>query len=134
MQFDLVSPERKLASMDITEVALPGAEGDFTAMPDHSPVLTTLRPGILTAKGDKGSDSYVVSGGFVEVNPDSVTVLAEWAVHIDDARTEDVEKLVADAEAAAQGREGGELDAAHLRLHHTKSLLQAITGGPGVAA
>ena len=134
MQFDLVSPERKLASATITQVDLPGAEGDFTAMPDHAPVLTTLRPGVLTMHSDKGTDSYVVSGGFVEVNPETVSVLAEWAVHIDDANSDHIEKLVADAEAATQGREGAELDAAELRVHHTKALLDAITRGPGVAA
>lgn len=134
MQFDLVSPERKLASMEVSAVDLPGAEGDFTAMADHAPVLTTLRPGILTAVGEKGTDKYVVSGGFVEVNGDGVSVLAEWSVHIDDAKVEDLEKLVAEAEAAREGRVGAELDAADLRVHHTRWLLDAITKGPGVAA
>ena len=134
MQFDLVSPERKLASMDVTEVDLPGAEGDFTAMPDHAPVLTTLRPGILTAKSSAGSESYVVSGGFVEVNGEAVSVLAEWAVHLDDANSDHIQKLVDDAEAATEGRTGAELDAAQLRVHHTRWLLDAINRGPGVAA
>lgn len=133
MQFDLVSPERKLASMEVTSVDLPGAEGDFTVMADHAPVLTTLRPGILTAVGDK-TERYVVSGGFVEVNGESVSVLAEWSVHIDDAKSEDIEKLVAEAEAAREGRVGAELDAAELRLHHAHWLLDAINKGPGVAA
>lgn len=134
MQFDLVSPERKLASMDVTEVDLPGAEGDFTAMPDHAPVLTTLRPGILTAKSSAGSESYVVSGGFVEVNGEAVSVLAEWAVHLDDANSDHIQQLVDEAEAATEGRTGAELDAAQLRVHHSRTLLDAITRGPGVAA
>ena len=103
MQFDLVSPERKLASLEVTEVHLPGAEGDFTAMADHAPVLTTLRPGVLTTKAANGSDSYVVSGGFVEVNGDGVSVLAEWSVHIDDATSDHIDQLTADAEAATEG-------------------------------
>lgn len=134
MQFDLVSPERKLASADVAEVDLPGAEGDFTAMPEHAPVLTTLRPGILTAKTSGGSDSYVVSGGFVEVTGDAVSVLAEWAVHIDDANSDHIQQLVDEAEAATEGRTGAELDAAQLRVHHARSLLEVITRGPGVAA
>jgi F-type H+-transporting ATPase subunit epsilon len=46
MNFDLVSPERSIASFLATEVQLPGSEGDMTAMPNHAPILTTLRPGI----------------------------------------------------------------------------------------
>ena len=48
MQFDLVTPERKLASGPVREVRIPGADGDMTAMPDHAPTITTLRPGVLT--------------------------------------------------------------------------------------
>ena len=48
MQFDLVTPERKLASVAAREVRIPGADGDLTAMPDHAPLITTLRPGIVT--------------------------------------------------------------------------------------
>jgi F-type H+-transporting ATPase subunit epsilon len=76
MQFDLVSPERRLASLQATEVILPGMEGDLTAMPGHEPVITTLRPGILTVKGPDGETTYVVSGGFAEVTGEACTVLA----------------------------------------------------------
>lgn len=130
MQFDLVSPERKLASADVAEVHLPGSEGDFTAMPEHAPVLTTLRPGVVTARTAAGADSFVVSGGFVEVNASSVTVLAEWAMHVDDAKPEHLERLVEEAERAAEGLAGPELDAAKLRVHHTKAMLEAMLRGP----
>ena len=80
MQFDLVSPERSLASLQVTEVQVPGAEGDFTAMPDHTAVITTLRPGILRAVHAGGTEEYVVSGGFAELNGQSLSVLAERAV------------------------------------------------------
>ena len=55
MQFDLVSPERKLASFEASEVLIPGAEGDMTAMPDHMPVITTLRPGIVGRATEAGA-------------------------------------------------------------------------------
>ncbi|MEY8838816.1 F0F1 ATP synthase subunit epsilon, partial [Cribrihabitans sp. XS_ASV171] len=64
MQFDLVSPERRLASLQVSSVQIPGADGDMTAMPDHSPTITTLRPGILKVEGPEGTQEYVVSGGF----------------------------------------------------------------------
>lgn len=80
MQFDLVSPERKLASAQAREVRIPGAEGDLTAMPGHSALITTLRPGILTVVGPEGTAEYAVTGGFAEISAEGVSVLAERGV------------------------------------------------------
>lgn len=77
MQFDLVSPERRLASMQASAVEIPGAAGDLTAMPGHEPTITTLRPGILKVTGPEGTQEFVVSGGFAEVTAEGCTVLAE---------------------------------------------------------
>lgn len=79
MQFDLVSPERRLASGQATAVRIPGAEGDLTAMPKHAPLITTLRPGILTVEGPDGTQQFAVTGGFAEISPEATTVLAERA-------------------------------------------------------
>lgn len=80
MQFDLVSPERKLASVQAREVRIPGADGDLTAMPGHAPLITTLRPGILTVVSAEGTADYAVTGGFAEISPEGVSVLAERGV------------------------------------------------------
>ncbi|MFQ1701462.1 F0F1 ATP synthase subunit epsilon [Loktanella agnita] len=80
LQFDLVSPERRLASVEASEVRIPGADGDMTAMADHAPTITTLRPGVLTVVHKGGSDDYIVSGGFAEITADGVSVLAEQAL------------------------------------------------------
>ena len=93
MQFDLVSPERKLASFEVSEVLIPGAEGDMTAMPDHMPVITTLRPGIVRAKGADGEQEFVVSGGFAEITSTTLSVLAEQAVAKADATSEFMDGL-----------------------------------------
>lgn len=78
MQFDLVSPERSLVSVPVREVRLPGTDGDLTAMPGHAPTIVTLRPGLVTAIGADGSQTeFAVTGGFVEIGPDSVSLLAE---------------------------------------------------------
>ncbi len=79
-QFDLVSPERRLASLEATSVLIPGAEGDMTAMKDHAPVITTLRPGVLKVEGPEGTTDYVVTGGFAEISSRGISVLAERAV------------------------------------------------------
>ena len=77
MQFDLVSPERMLVSTQASEVQIPGAEGDLTAMAGHSPVITTLRPGILKVMAGGQATEYAVTGGFAEISADGVTVMAE---------------------------------------------------------
>ena len=80
LQFDLVSPERRLASVEASEVRIPGADGDLTAMEGHAPVITTLRPGVLVVKHSGSEDEYIVSGGFAEITAEGVSVLAENAL------------------------------------------------------
>ena len=99
-KFDLVSPERRLAQMDATEVQIPGADGDMTAMADHAPTITTLRPGILSVTHAGGTEDYVVSGGFAEISANGVSVLAEQAFPKSEATKAQMDKLVADATAA----------------------------------
>ncbi|MFV0385362.1 F0F1 ATP synthase subunit epsilon [Paracoccus sp. (in: a-proteobacteria)] len=78
MQFDLVSPERSLVSVPAREVRLPGSDGDMSAMPGHAPTITTLRPGLVTVVREDGSAAeFAVTGGFAEINGNSVSLLAE---------------------------------------------------------
>lgn len=126
IQFDLVSPERKLASLEASEVEIPGAEGDFTAMAEHSPVLTTLRPGVLRVKSGNDVTEYLVTGGFVEVSATSTTVLAEEAIAKSDATTEQVEALIAAAVEAGEGKTGGDKDVSDKLIADTRALLDAI--------
>ena len=79
MKFDLVSPERRLVSGEATSVQIPGADGDMTAMPDHAPTITTLRPGILSVELTDGVQEFAVTGGFAEITAEGVSVLAETA-------------------------------------------------------
>ena len=98
MQFDLVSPERRLASKAVTSVQIPGTEGDLTAMPGHMPLITTLRPGLLTVVSeDAGEESYVVTGGFAEIG-EGLTVLAERAVLRSEMTQDDFDQMVEEAE------------------------------------
>ena len=97
VQFDLVSPERRLASVEAIEVQIPGADGDMTAMAGHAPTITTLRPGILRVVSDKGTDEYVVTGGFAEISAEGVSVLAEQALPREELTQEVFDQLIADA-------------------------------------
>jgi F-type H+-transporting ATPase subunit epsilon len=82
--FDLVSPEKLLFSGDVDQVDVPGAEGDFGVLAGHAPFVTTVRPGILTLYREGGALKVVVNGGFAEVNPEGLTVLADMAVAVED--------------------------------------------------
>ncbi|TRW95724.1 F0F1 ATP synthase subunit epsilon [Paracoccus sp. M683] len=78
MQFDLVSPERRLVSVPVREVRLPGTDGDLSAMPGHAPVIVNLRPGMVVVVDESGAEAeFAVTGGFAEINNNSVSLLAE---------------------------------------------------------
>ncbi len=100
LQFDLVSPERRLASVEASAVEIPGADGEMTAMEGHAPTITTLRPGILTVQHSGGQDQYVVSGGFAEITASSVSVLAEQALPKSEVTQEIYNQMIADVKAA----------------------------------
>ncbi len=93
MQFDLVSPERRLASLEATEVKVPGADGDMTVMPAHAPTITILRPGVLRVVHSDGTDEYIVSGGFAEITSEGLSVLAEKSLHKGDVSQEDYDAM-----------------------------------------
>ncbi|MCB1407806.1 MAG: F0F1 ATP synthase subunit epsilon [Rhodobacteraceae bacterium] len=97
MQFDLVSPERMLLSTQASEVQIPGAEGDLTAMAGHSPVITTLRPGILKVISNGQATEFAVTGGFAEISPEGVTVMAERSLPRAEMTAEVMKDWVAEA-------------------------------------
>ena len=99
MQFDLVSPERSLASLQARAVQIPGSEGDMTAMPQHAPTLTTLRPGILKVEAPEGTTEYLVTGGFAQISPEGLSVLAEKAIPMDEMTRAHLDELIEEARA-----------------------------------
>jgi F-type H+-transporting ATPase subunit epsilon len=79
-KFELVSPERLLVSADVESVVIPGTEGEMTVMASHAPVMTTVKPGVVTVKPVSGAEErYVVFGGFADIVPAGCTLLAESA-------------------------------------------------------
>jgi F-type H+-transporting ATPase subunit epsilon len=103
LQFDLVSPERRLASFPATEVQIPGAMGDMTAMAGHASTITSLRPGILRVVAADGIKSFVVTGGFAEISAAGVSVLAEQAMPLEELTPSALDALIADTSAALAG-------------------------------
>ncbi|GAA6161338.1 MULTISPECIES: F0F1 ATP synthase subunit epsilon [Ruegeria] len=108
MQFDLVSPERSLASLEATAVQLPGADGDMTAMPDHAPTITTLRPGLLKVEAPAGASEYLVTGGFAQINGDGLSVLAEKAIPVAEVTRSHLDDLIAEARASHEAAKSGD--------------------------
>ena len=84
-KFELVSPERLLLSGEAGEVVVPGMEGEFTFLSGHAPIMSTLKPGVLkvTMEGEPEARIFV-RGGFAEGSPESLTVLAEQAIPMDE--------------------------------------------------
>ena len=122
MQFDLVSPERRLLSGDAKAVRIPGADGDMTAMPDHAPTVTTLRPGVLTVEMDGGEQAFAVTGGFAQISAEGTTVLAEEALPTGEVTAEFLNERVEKASAARDAASGADLDLATKRVEDLKAL------------
>ena len=123
LQFDLVSPEKKLASVAATMVELPGMEGDLAAMPSHAPLLTTLRPGVIKVHAEGGVTEYVVTGGFAEVSDTGTTVLAEQAMGRDDVTRDGIEALVTDASNGLEGADDLTRTALNQRVNDLNTLI-----------
>jgi F-type H+-transporting ATPase subunit epsilon len=126
--FELVSPERRLASAEVTRVQIPGTEGDFTAMPNHAPFLTTLRPGFVTVTEKGQVSEYLVTGGFAEVSPEATSVLAERAMPRSEVGPDMLAQLEADAQSALDHAPEEGRTAAAQRLRDMQSLRSQLRG------
>lgn len=126
LQFDLVSPERRLASVSATEVLIPGAEGDLTAMEGHAPTLVGLRTGTLRVVSAEGVKSYVVTGGFAEVSAKGVSVLAERAIPFEEATGTVIDAILAEARSLAAAALPEDRDMAEKNVSDVLALHDAI--------
>lgn len=127
--FELVSPEKLLFSGEVEQVDVPGVEGDFGVLAEHAPMVTTLRPGILTVHAAGGEQKIVVLGGFAEVSAEGLTVLADVAEAVEDidhgmiaTRIDELENRISKSEP------GSELDRLLTRVDHFKEIHGHLTG------
>jgi F-type H+-transporting ATPase subunit epsilon len=118
-----VSPERLLVSDEVEQVLVPGAEGDMTVLAYHAPVLTTLRPGLLDIGFPGGkSQRFFIRGGFAEVNPAGLTVLAETAIDLDELKAEQLVQAIKDAEEDVADLTDDARDRAQTKLEHLRQV------------
>lgn len=103
MQFKLITPEREFFSGDAVEISIPGTEGDFGVLAGHAPLISTLRPGVVTIHlADGKQQKIAVLGGVAEATPERCSVLAETAKSLEGVTRADAEAALAAAQKAVK--------------------------------
>ena len=127
-QFELVAPERLLVSEQVEFVIIPGAEGEMTVMANHAPVMTTIKPGVVTVKTAAGeTERYCVFGGFADILPTGCTLLAESAVAVNSIDRDNLAKRIQDArEDVADAKDDMTRTKAEQYLRHLTTLEAAL--------
>ncbi len=125
--FDLVSPERLVFSGKVEHVVVPGVDGEFGVLAEHAPLVAMLKPGILVVLEPGPAQRIVVGGGYAEVNPQGLTVLAEIAVPIEDFDRSGLAAQITDTEEdVADLADGPARDRARERLEQLQALQAAL--------
>jgi F-type H+-transporting ATPase subunit epsilon len=122
-KFELVSPERLLLSADVEQVLVPGSEGDFTMLPRHAPLLTALRPGLLEIGAGNERKRYFVRGGFAEVSPSGLIVLAETAIDLVELDRATLDQAIKDAEEdVSDAKDDATRDRSKTKVDHLRQV------------
>ena len=129
--FELVAPTKLVFSGEVEQVDVPGAEGDFGVLAGHAPFISALRPGVLTVRDAANVARFFVRGGFAEVNPDGLTVLAEFAVPVDEL---DRDALLDEIKAAEKAIAEAKDDAERWKLTEAAEQLKAAVAQIGHAS
>ncbi len=127
-KFELVSPERLLVSAQVESVIIPGSDGEMTVMARHTPLMSTIKPGVVTVRPVSGAEErYVVFGGFADILPDGCTLLAESAVAVKDIDRADLARRIGEArEDVADARDELARTRAEQYLAHLSTLEAAL--------
>jgi len=126
--FELVSPDKISFSGEVDQVDVPGSEGDFGVLAGHAPLIALLRPGLMTVYSGGEQTKLVVLGGFAEVGPDGLTVLADVATTLEDLDRAALQAQIAEMETRVKEMEGSALDREITKLDHFKALDQHLQG------
>jgi len=127
LHFNLVSPERQLMSKDVDQVDIPGTEGWIGVLPNHSPLMTALAPGMVRVRNGNEESRIFVRGGFAEISPSGLTVLAEEAMKSEELSAEKIAQKIKDAEEDVADADDDEKKlAAQQSLDRLKELQAAL--------
>ena len=108
LHFSLVSPERELVNEEVDQVDVPGAEGEFGVLPRHAPVMAMIKPGALRVYNNGAVRKIFVNGGFADVTPEGLTVLAEEAVDLAEVDPAQIDQELKDAQEDLRDASGEE--------------------------
>ena len=125
LNFSLVSPERELYSGEVDQVDIPGTEGDLGVFPNHSPLMAAIRTGTITVIDNETETKFFVQGGFADVTPSGLTVLAEKAMALDALDRAQVEADIAALEASLGDLTGDAALTASQNLEGLRAVLAA---------
>lgn len=123
INFSLVSPERELYAGDVDQVDIPGTEGDLGILPNHSPLMAAIRTGTIKVYEDGSETEFFVQGGFADVTPTGLTVLAERAVRLEDVDRSSIEAQITTVEANLENLTGEAALAARQNLDGLRAVL-----------
>jgi F-type H+-transporting ATPase subunit epsilon len=126
--FELVSPDKVSFSGEVDQVDVPGSEGDFGVLAGHAPLIALIRPGIMTVYAGGEQTKLAVLGGFAEVGPDGLTVLADVAIALEDFDRGALQAQIAEMETRVKDMEGSVLDREIAKLDHFKALDTHLQG------
>jgi F-type H+-transporting ATPase subunit epsilon len=98
LHFALVSPEREMFNGEVDHVVVPGSEGEFGVMPNHAPVMSVIKPGALRVIDGGVERRIFVNGGFADVTPEGLTVLAEEAIDVADIDAAELDQQLKNAQ------------------------------------
>lgn len=128
LSFALVSPERELFNGEVDQVVVPGSEGEFGVLPNHSPVMSVIKPGALKVINDGAERRIFVNGGFADVTPDGLTVLAEEAIDLADIDAAEIEQQLKNAsEDLRDANTDAKREAAQRSLTRLETIRAALT-------
>lgn len=130
VEFELVTPEKLQMSEAVDMVVMPGGDGDFGVLPGHAPMISTIRPGVVsTYKGDKIEKKIFVGGGFAEVSETTATLLAETAIPLEELTSEKAQAAMDEANAKISAASSDvETKAAEAELAAAEAMMEAAKG------
>jgi F-type H+-transporting ATPase subunit epsilon len=128
LQFDLVSPEKRVFAGAVDMVVVPGELGDFGVLAGHAPFMSTIRSGAIAIHDGGAVTRTFIHGGFAEVTPDGLTILAEEAIALDSVKADAVAVDLQQArETLTMARDDMERDAAQAQVDKLEALFHVLT-------
>lgn len=127
VKFELVSPERLLMDVEVDRVTVPGTEGYFGVLPGHAPVMSAIKPGVVEVLTNGEATKLFIKGGFAEVTPEGLVILAEEAIALKDLNRADLAQRLKDAEEDLEdAKNDDERSQAQAHIEELGRLLEAV--------